>query len=272
MFDVKELDYLKLIKTGAKFLAGILAVVLIIVFFGAPVREIHQDSYNQILQRGVLRVGVSMDMPKLGTKENDQLVGLEPDLAKKIAQNIFGETAAPALVSYDTRTKQYALENDEVDLLICQSTTTEFSQENYRFSDAYFTEAVSFMAANGGNLKLEDLAGKKVACIYKSDAQTDFVAEVKNRGLTLEVYEYASYPEAAAALQAGQVDAFAEETLVLFKYLPQGYSVSEERFATRSFCVVALKNNTELMRHVQDTLKSLEQSGQMDEIRQKWGF
>lgn len=272
MIDFKRLDFLKLFKIGVRILIGIIVLVLLIVFFGAPAQEVHQSRFDALLERGVLRVGVCGDMPKLGTEKNGKTTGLEADLAQQIAKNIFGSAGMPDLIPYDSKTKAYALDNGEVDLLLCRSTSAEFDQDEYIFSDPYFTDAVGFMARGGENMSLEDLSGKKVACIYGSDAQDAFVQEVQARKLTLEVYEYASYPEAVEALKKGVVSAFAEDTLVLFKYLPEGFGVSLDRFAPQDLRVIALKEDAELMDRVQQTLKALEETGGLDVLRKKWGL
>ncbi|MFZ5975039.1 MAG: substrate-binding periplasmic protein [Bacillota bacterium] len=272
MIELKNLDFQKIFKTGGKVLAGVLALVVLFVLFGGPVEESKGTRYEELMNRGILRIGVSGDMPKLGVETDGEVQGLEADLAKRITQDIFGKSSVPMLIPYSARTREYALQNGDVDLLICRMSNADASEGTYIYSDPYFIDAVSFMAKNGENMTLEDLSGKKVACIYKSAAQTDFVNEVKKRGLTLQVLEYASYPEAMEALQKGSVDAFAEYTLVLNKYLKTGYSMSADRFAPQELCVAALPEDKELMQQVQKTLQAMEQSGQLGALRKKWGL
>lgn len=272
MIDVKNLDFQKIFKTGGKVLLGILAFILLLVLFGGTSGDEPTSRYEELLKRGVLRVGVSGDMPKLGLETDGEIKGLEADLAKRIARDIFGQNSIPMLISYNKRTRQNALQNGDVDLMICRFSETDASEGTYIYSDPYFTDAVSFLTKSGDQMKLEDLKGKKVACIYKSDAQTNFVEEVKQRGLTLEVLQYASYPEAVEALEKGSVDAFAEYTLVLSKYLKPGFTMSADRFAPKELRVAALPEDKELMDHVQKTLQAMEQNGELETLREQWGL
>ncbi len=272
MVDLKNIDFVRLFKTGGKILIAAVVLVVLLLLFGGPAEDAGASRFEQLLGRGVLRAGVSEDMPKLGLYTNGSVQGLEADLARHIAKDIFGEGSEPMLLPYNEQTRQYALDNGEADLLICRLSKADVPEDTYIFSDPYFIDAVSFMARDGDTMTLEDLNGKKVACIYNASAQDEFVSEVKKRGLTLQVVEYASYPEAVEALQKGAVDAFAEHTLVLSKYLKSGYTMSADRFAPQELCVAALPGDEELMQCVQETLRALEQSGQMGALRKKWGL
>jgi len=272
MIDLKNIDFVKLFKTGGKAIIAVVVLVVLLLLFGGQVQDVGGSRYEQLLERGVLRVGVSENVNKLGVEKNGTVQGLEADLATRIAKDIFGASAKPMLMPYNEETRKYALGNEETDLLICRFSKADDPDGEYIYSDPYFTDAVSFMARDGESMTLEDLAGKKVACIYDSNAQDEFVNEVKNRGLTLSVYEYASYPEAVDALKKGAVDAFAEYTLVLNKYLKSGYTMSADRFAPQELCVAALPEDAELMEHVQQTLQRLEESGELGALREKWGL
>ena len=151
-----------------------------------------------------------------------------------------GEDTAPMIVPYNDQTKEYALSNGDVDLLMCRSDSSMFSSEDYAMSQSYYVDTVQFLLRRMGIVKtIDDLNGKKVACIYKSDAQDALVSEANKREMTVEVLEYASYPEAMQALKNNKVDAFVEDSLILNKYVESGYSISKDTFANMELVIVA---------------------------------
>lgn len=266
MINLKNVDYNSLFKILTRVLAIIILAIICIVIFGAPVQSDKLSSYDMLMERGILKVGVCSDVPILGVLEDDKVVGLEPKIANKLNQAIFGEDTAPMIVPYNDQTKEYALSNGDVDLLMCRSDSSMFSSEDYVMSQSYYVDTVSFIAAKGKDKTVDDLNGKKVACIYKSEAQDAFVNEANERGMTVEVLEYASYPEAMEALKSDKVDAFVEDSLILNKYVESGYSLSKDTFASMELVIVANASDSALIGKVDEIISAMKESGELSEL------
>ncbi len=261
--NLKNVDYNSLFKILTRVLAIIIVVIISIVVFGAPVQSDKLSSYDMLMERGILKVGVCSDVPVLGVLEDEKVIGLEPKIATKLNQAIFGEDTAPMIVPYNDQTKEYALANDEVDLLMCRSDSSMFSSEDYVMSQSYYVDTVSFIAAQGKNKTIDDLNGKKVACIYKSQAQDALVSEANKREMTVEVLEYASYPEAMEALKKNKVDAFVEDSLILNKYVESGYSISKDAFSSMELVIVANASDAALVGKVDEIISAMKESGEL---------
>ncbi len=64
-----------------------LAVLTFGLFAGGA--QLRADTLHEILDRGSVRIGVPIDVPPFGfTDENQQPVGLDVDLAKKVAEGL----------------------------------------------------------------------------------------------------------------------------------------------------------------------------------------
>ena len=87
-----------------------------------------------IKDRGVLKVGVKVDVPKFGYKnaETGKIEGFEIDLAKQVAKKILGDENKVEFQGVTAKTRGPLLDNGEVDMDACTFTITEERKKSYR--------------------------------------------------------------------------------------------------------------------------------------------
>ncbi|HEY3426727.1 MAG TPA: transporter substrate-binding domain-containing protein, partial [Negativicutes bacterium] len=131
----------------------------------APSGDTVPPDIKAIKDRGVLKVGVKVDVPKFGFKnlQTGQVEGMEIDLTKAIAKKILGDDKKFEVQGVTAKTRGPLLDNGEVDLVIATFTITEERKQSYNFSDPYFTDGVALMVKKSSGIQsLKDLAGKKI--------------------------------------------------------------------------------------------------------------
>ncbi len=230
---------------------------------------------QKIKDRGVLKVGVKVDVPKFGYKDaaKNTHEGMEIDLAKRLAKEIFGDENKIELVGVNAKTRGPALDNGEIDLVIATFTITEERKKSWNFSDPYFVDNVGFLVKKDSGIKSwKDLNGKKIGVAQSASTKKALTEQAAKDGISVEFQEFATYPEIKAALDAGRVDAFSVDQSILWGYKDDKNEFLPEKFAPQEYGIASKKDNTELAQFVNDLLDSMEKSGDLDKLFEKWGL
>jgi putative glutamine transport system substrate-binding protein len=228
-----------------------------------------------IANRGVLRVGVKVDVPHFGylNPETNKQEGLEADLAAELAKRIIGDETKVEFEAVTAKTRGPLLDNGEVDMVIATFTITEERKLSYNFSDPYFTDGIGFLVKKSlGAKEITDLAGKTIGVAQSAttkDALTEKGAEL---GIEFNYSEYASYPELKVALTSDRIDAFSVDKSILLGYLDDETQILEETFKPQEYGIATKLDNKELATYVNDAVKDLKSNGVMDSLIEKWGL
>lgn len=228
-----------------------------------------------IKDRGVLKVGVKVDVPKFGYKDpkTNKTEGMEIDLAKIIAKKILGDENKIDAQGVTAKTRGPLLDNGELDLVIATFTITEERKKSYNFSDPYFTDGVALMVKKTSGAKsLKDLNGKKIGVAQSATSKKAVQEAADKLGAKVSFLEFSSYPEIKAALDSGRVDSFSVDAAILFGYLDDSTVILADRFSPQEYGVASKKSNEALAKLVNDTISDMKKSGEMDKLIQKWGL
>jgi len=230
---------------------------------------------QKIKDRGVLKVGVKVDVPKFGYKDaaKNTHEGVEIDLAKRIAKEIIGDESKIELVGVNAKTRGPALDNGEIDLVIATFTITEERKKSWNFSDPYFVDNVGFLVKKDSGIKSwKDLNGKKIGVAQSASTKKALTEQATKDGIKVEFMEFATYPEIKAALDAGRIDSFSVDQSILWGYKDDTNEFLPEKFAPQEYGVASKKDNTELAKFVNDLLAEMKKSGELDKMFEKWGL
>ena len=95
-----------------------------------------------IKDRGVLKVGVKVDVPKYGYKnpQTGQVEGLEIDISKAVAKKILGDENKVEFQGVTAKTRGPLLDNGEIDMVAATFTITDERKKSYNFSDPYIKD------------------------------------------------------------------------------------------------------------------------------------
>ena len=268
-----------------RLLALAAAAMMVVSMAGSTLtvraEEVSED-VQEIIDRGVLKVGCKSDVPKfsLQNTETEEYEGFEDDLAYEIAGEIFGCTADEAkeqgLVEFQgvtAKTRGPLLENGEIDLVIATFTITEERKETYNFSTPYFTDAVGLLVNKSSGIEsIEDLDGKIIGVAQSSTTTDSFLAYVDENGIDVkpEFQEFDGYPALAQALATNQIDCFSVDRAILSGYVNDSNMILDDRFAEQDYGVASAKENEGLAKLVDDKVTAMLEDGTIDKMIEEW--
>jgi len=233
------------------------------------------DQINAIRDRGVLRVGVKVDVPRFGYLNPDtgEMEGMEIDLAREIAQDILGDGNAVKFVNITARTREPMLDNGEIDIVIATFTITEERKKSFNFSTPYFTDELGYLVRVDSSVKRPaDLDGKSAGVAQASTAMSALEDERALLGIDISLREYASYPEVKAALTRSDVEAFVADKSILYGYMDDSCVLLKDGFNPQRYGIASKLVNNNLAARIDSLIKTMENDGKLAEIRKKWGI
>ena len=226
-----------------------------------------------IKDRGVLKVGVKVDVPKFGYKDpqTNKIDGLEIDIARAIAKKILGDENKLELMPVTAKTRGALLDNGEIDLAIASFTITDERKKSYNFSEPYITDHIGFMVKKASGMNsLKDMNGKKIGVAQSATARKDLQAEADKLGVKVQFLEFGSHPEIKTALDSGRVDAYGGDVSILSGYLDNSTVILADRYSPQRNAVGSKKGNDALAKVVNTTIVELQKSGELDKLMDKW--
>jgi len=226
---------------------------------------------EKIKASGKLVVGTSADYPPyefhLMSDEDGELVGIDIDIAKVIAQELGVQLELKDLI-FSRIFK--ALESGQIDISIAGLTSTEERQRVASFSDVYYQaiQCVLIRKDNSERIKtIEDLRGKKVG-VQKDSLQED-MAKGQINGADFDVRE--TIEELIIILDKGLVEGIILEKPVGDSYAHRNKKFTslkcEEDFSSMLGSAVAVKKgDDDLLKEINRILEKLKKEGKIDEF------
>ncbi len=233
------------------------------------------NGIDKIKKAGILTVGVKEDVPGLGylnpaTKEFE---GLEIDIAKAIAKEILGSESKANFIPVSAKNRSAFLNQEKVDLVIATFTITEERKQNYDFSDVYYTDSVGIMVKkSSGITSFKNLENKKVGVTQGSMTSATIKNAAIKSGVFLNVVTYPSNQTLKDALNHGEIDAFAIDNAILRGYIDESVMILPEHFDEMMYAVAIKKDNSAVTKQVNEVIRSLIKSGELDKLLVKHGL
>lgn len=228
-----------------------------------------------IKDRGVLKVGIKVDVPKFGFKDPNtgETSGMEIDLAKQLAQEILGDASKVEFESVTAKTRGPLLDNGEVDYVIATFTITDERKKSYNFTEPYFKDGVALMVKKASGIQgLADLNGKKIGVAQSATSKKALESAMKEKNMKADILEFGTYPEIKTALDSGRIDCFSVDGAILAGYLDDSTVILPERYDPQLYGIASKKGNDGLAKFANDTIAKLQSSGEMDKIIETWGL
>ena len=219
------------------------------------------EDVQEIVDRGVLRVGVKNAVPGFGYQDplTGEYSGLEIDLANKIAEYL-GVDVEFTTVTAATRGE--LLDSGDIDCVLATFTLTDERKETWDFTTPYYTDAVTVLVEDSSGISsLSDLVGKTVGVSSGSTSARELVRAMVDKGLIsgdnfdpdtfdattwtegVTFHQYDDYPTISTALSAGEVDAFCVDRSILAIYKTEGRSYIEDEFAPQEYGIATTKGS-----------------------------
>jgi polar amino acid transport system substrate-binding protein len=226
-----------------------------------------------IRERGHLVVAVRDEWRPLSYRdESDNLVGLEIDLARRLAEVIFEDPGAVVFEVVPNRERLQAVLEEQVDVAIAGVTITPDRMRLVRFSPPYYLDGTGLLVENPELKALEDIRLARIGLLQGSSA----IPSVRYLLPLAELTPLSSYQEALITLDAGRIDAFAGDISVLVGWQQEyeGYRLIPQALSADPLAIVMPKGNqyNELHDLVNEVLESWHDSGWLEERATYWGL
>ena len=197
-------------RLGACLAAGVL---------GLCAHTASADALDDIKEAGVLKVGVKADYKPYGFLDpSGQIIGIEPDLARDVAEELGVELELVPVVSSN---RMQFLEQGKIDLMIATMTDKPDRRKVVDIVDPnYYSSGTNVMARKSlGLTAWEDLRDKPVCGI-----QGAYYNKPTAENYGAEIVAFKGTAEAYAALQGGNCAAFVyDDSAIVAKVAEAGF-------------------------------------------------
>lgn len=238
----------------------------------APVAQPNQASQTshlqQVIKRGVLNVGVLPDYPPYSSQEaNGDLVGYEPDIAKKLADALGVKLK---MVNTDGTSRKPVLDSNRVDVDIDAFTATDERAKAVEFTIPYVASGALPLFRKDSPIKsIADLKGKKVSVARGS---TNDTLMTKRFPGTI-VVRFDTIADAIQAVKSKKVDAVMEGFATVSKAVSEDPSLAALDVEPISPALISMgvKQGDQMwVNYLNNFIRNLNSSGQNAAIYKKW--
>jgi polar amino acid transport system substrate-binding protein len=254
-------------------LASRLLSFVLLSLFTVNVPSVKAAEWKKIKDRGYIIVGVKDNLRPLGFRDRQgNLQGLEIDIAKQLAKELFGKEDAVKFVTVSNEDRIKALLNNKVDLIIARLTVTPSRMRIMDFTQPYYIDGTGLITKNQEIQKLSDLKVGKIAVLNGSDT----IAVINNLLPEMELVGVDSYQQALNLLDNNQVVAFAADNSILTGWTqeyPQ-YHLLPVRLSGEPLAVViprGLQYNP-LWDRVNNAIATWKKQGWLQQKLKDWGL
>ena len=282
-----------IIKKKKKLLATGLAAIMVMGLVGCSSSKSSSSSASsdasssaakteklqQIKDAGVLKVGTSAEYSPYEFHKvvdgEDKIVGFDDFLVQEIAKDM-GVKVEYEDMDFDGLLG--ALQADKVDIVLAGMTPDEKRKKSVDFSDIYYTNSNVCIVAKGKEdtiKKSEDLKDLKVG-VQKGTTQADYVTNTL--GIS-DATQLKKIPDLMLELQNGKIDvivtgkAVAEINVKKYDNIAIGNTTVGDEVAETAAAAIKKSSkdvdNTSFVKSVNDTIKRLQDSGDMDKYMQE---
>ena len=261
-------------------LLPLLAILLILPFFGQISALTNSTSdaqleagVQEIVDRGVLRVGVKQDLPNFGYRDpkSNKYTGMEVEIAKKVAAELGVDIEFTPVTA---QTRGALLDNGQLDMVIATFTITEERKELYNFTTPYYTDAVGFLVRKDSNIQSswEALDGLTIG-VTQGSIQWGLLEEIAaEKGIELNFRELGSNSEVVVALAAHRVDAFSIDQSILSAFLGKTNELLDLQYQPSEYGIVTKKSNTDLATYLDGLVQDWTEDGKLQAIYDDFGL
>lgn len=243
-----------------KILKKILFTVLIICMIFSMVAC---SSSNGSKQKLVM--ATNAEFPPYEYYDGDKIIGIDAELAQAIADklNMDLEIEDMAFDSIVT-----AVESGKADIGVAGMTVTEDRLKNINFTDTYTKATQVIIVKEGSSIAgPDDLVGKTIG-VQLGTTGDIYAGDIEN----VKMDRYNKGYEAVQALTQGKVDAVIidNEPAKVFVSQNTGLKILDEEFTVEEYAIAVNKNNTDLLKKINQALAELKSSGKLQEIINKY--
>ncbi|WP_310485741.1 transporter substrate-binding domain-containing protein [Chamaesiphon sp. VAR_48_metabat_403] len=234
---------------------------------------VRAGTLKEIQQRKQLIVAVKDNLPPLGFRDRSgNLQGLEIDIARKLAAEIFNNPDAIKLVPVANQDRLKVAIDGTVDLTIARVTITSTRSRVVDFSRYYYQDGTGIITNRSNIVKNSDLVGKKVAVLNNSTT----IASLQYIIPKAQLVGVDSYRQALQLLATDKVVAIAADRSLLIGWskTTPNYALLPDKLSTEALGIVIPKGQQyDTLRQLVDrSISQWQADGWLQQRIQYWGL
>jgi glutamate/aspartate transport system substrate-binding protein len=212
--------------------------------------------------------------------DKKQIGGFSIDVCKRVVASIERQLKIQGLqVKWHEVTSQNrfdAVAKGQADMECGSSTVTLSRLKQVDFSSYFYVESAGLLTKAAANLRrLSDLSDKKIGVVAGTTNETAVHAQLKRRLLSATVVPFKTREEAFAALEAGKVDAFASDKMLLLGVASKSKDQKSlflmgDELSFEPYGIVLPRGDPDFRLAVNTGLSQLYDSGEIQQIFGKW--
>lgn len=227
----------------------------------------------EIKRRGHLIVAVKDNLRPLGFIDSEgNLVGLEIDLARGLAEEILGDREAVVFQPVSNQDRLKVVLDDGVDLAIARVTATPSRRRIVDFSPYYYLDGTSLITKNPLLQNTADLSRATIVVLEGSAT----IAVIRHNLPDARLIGVKSYEEALKVLEREKADAFAGDRSVLTGWIQEypEYKLLPQRLSGEPLSIVLPKGlqYEPLRQEVEKAIARWQESGWLQKRIEYWGL
>ena len=228
----------------------------------------------KLVKEGKLLIATSPDFPPFENLENGEMVGLDIEIGKAVAEKLGLE---PEFVSlqFDSILTAVAA-GTQADVGISGLTVDPERAKTVDFSDSYYVDDLSIaVMENNADITADnaDEALNKEGVVIAVQSGTSGETSVKENYPKATVQPYGNSTDAFAALQSGQANAVCTNKAVVERMLANAYTDAQvvKSIATgEEYAVAVAQENKALTAALNKALEELQADGTIDDLVAKY--
>ena len=256
-----------------KYIVVTFIFFLSFLFCGCVKKEKELNDLEVIKDRGYLIVGVKNDSPPFGYYDkNKKLVGIDIDIAKSIAEEIFHESSDAYIkfVPVTPRNRISKLNTKEVDILVATMSVNSKRRLVMEFSTPYFVASQKIMVKKTSEIANLHYFNKngKIAIVMGTTGEQVISAIAPNSN----VVGARSYAEAFKYLKDSKVDAVLGDDCILSGFKNNDYKIINRPYSKEFYAVAVRKSDKskELLHLVNTAITQALDDKKLNYITKKW--
>jgi glutamate/aspartate transport system substrate-binding protein len=263
-------------------LAALFCAVAVSAATASAQSPVPSDSrLKSIIAKKVIRIAYRADArPFSFVNDAKEPLGYTIDLCKQVTTSIARQFKVPELkiewVPVTVETRFSAVAGNKADIECGSSTVTLGRMKQVDFSNLVFVESTGILVSRTSNIHgLADLAGKKIALVTGTSNEQAVSNIVRQLSILVTLVPVKDRDEAVAALEAGKVDAFASDKLLLagakFKDV-DAFALLPDDLSIEQYAITLPRGDWALRLAVNTGLAEIFRSGRTKGLFERWFF
>jgi glutamate/aspartate transport system substrate-binding protein len=263
-------------------LAALICAVAVSASAASAQSAVPPDSrLKSIIAKKVIRIAYRADdRPFSFVNDAKEPLGYTIDLCKQVTSSLAEQFKVPDLkiewVPVTVETRFSAVAGNKADLECGSSTVTLARMKEVDFSILTFVESTGILVSRTSNIRgLADLGGKKIALVSGTSNERAVSNIVRQLSILVTLVAVKDRDEGVAALEAGTVDAFASDKLLLagakFKD-DDAFAILPDDLSIEQYAIVVPRGDWALRLAVNTGLAQIFRGGRTKALFERWFF